>query len=330
MNNTTIEWTNVSWNPVVGCTKVSQGCKNCYAETMHERFNGKGSFRNINMKPDKLHEPLKWKGPKRCFVNSMSDLFHEDVPFEFIDKVHAVMAIADNITFQVLTKRAQRMKQYYTTPGRTEAIQREMSAIMHQYPKYYKRVMTAAMKLIESPMQLTIQNLWLGVSVENQDAANGRIPELLQCPAGVRWVSCEPLLGPVILFGEIDWVVVGGESGPKARPMHPEWVKLLHEHCKAANVPFFFKQWGEWYTRHYKMGNPPKPTFIMWRDYQHFTQKLWATKGDACLDRNGKLCEIGGDFMTATYPVVIMQRVGKKAAGRQLDGVEYSEYPKTV
>ncbi len=207
-----IEWTDATWNPVRGCTKVSAGCKNCYAERFSERFRGISGHAfeqgfDLRLVPEKLDLPKRWKRPRLIFVNSMSDLFHEGVPPEYIRQVFAVMAEADRHQFQVLTKRADRM--------------------------------ASLAKALPWP-----SNVWLGVSVENQDNV-GRIDALRGVPATVRFLSLEPLLGPLELdLTGIHWVVVGGESGPGAREMREEWVTGIREQCAKANVPFFFKQWG--------------------------------------------------------------------------------------
>ena len=211
-----IEWTELTWNPTVGCTKVSAGCKNCYAETMARRLKAMGvngyenGFR-LTLMPERLAEPLERRKPTVYFVNSMSDLFHEKVPFEYIRRVFEVMAHAPQHTFQVLTKRAERMAEFCSG--------------------------------IDVP-----PNVWLGVSVENRRHGVPRIDVLRKIDAAVRFLSIEPLLQDV---GEIDltgisWVIVGGESGPKARPMKSAWVDNIKRRCDHANVAFFFKQWGAW------------------------------------------------------------------------------------
>ncbi|RYZ63041.1 MAG: phage Gp37/Gp68 family protein [Chitinophagaceae bacterium] len=227
MNTSKIEWTDKTWNPVTGCTKVSQGCKFCYAETFYERFHGKGSFKNITCHDDRLTVPLNWKKPSMIFVNSMSDLFHEKVPFDFIYKIFEMMHLAHWHTFQVLTKRAERLH--------------ELNDVWLHLKRNYPGA------------EFPSKNVWIGVSVEDQKAADERIPLLVNSPAAIRFLSCEPLLGPVNLnldelfylrAEKIHWVICGGESGNKARPMHPEWAKSLRNQCEEANVSFFFKQWG--------------------------------------------------------------------------------------
>ncbi len=214
----TIEWTDATWNPVRGCTKISPGCKHCYAETFAERFRGvpghpyEQGF-DLKLIPEKLTEPLKWKSQKTIFVNSMSDLFHDDVPDDYIEQVARVMALADWHTYQVLTKRAGRLRELLST-----------------------RLSFAA----------NLPHIWFGVSVENRKHGVPRIDILREAPAKLRFLSVEPLLedlGEIPLVG-IDWVIVGGESGNGARPMRAEWVESIRKQCEAANVSFFFKQWG--------------------------------------------------------------------------------------
>jgi len=213
-----IEWTDATWNPVRGCTKISDGCKHCYAETFAERFRGvKGhpyeqGF-DLRLVPGKLAEPLRWRNPKMIFVNSMSDLFHESVPDDYVEAVANVMVAAKWHTYQVLTKRADRLH-----------------------------------KMLNSSLHFAAnqEHIWWGVSVENRKYGLPRIENLQGADAAIRFLSVEPLLedlGKVKLNG-IDWVIVGGESGPGARPMKKEWVVSVREQCKKARVPFFFKQWG--------------------------------------------------------------------------------------
>ncbi|MBI2311602.1 MAG: phage Gp37/Gp68 family protein [Betaproteobacteria bacterium] len=213
---TKIEWTEQTWNPTVGCTKISPGCKNCYAETMAKRLQAMGmhgyenGFR-ISLMPERLAEPLERRKPTIYFVNSMSDLFHEKVPFDYVRRVFDVMGRAPQHTFQVLTKRAERMEEFC--------------------------------RGLEVP-----PNVWLGVSVENRRHGVPRIAVLRKVDAFVRFLSVEPLLedlGKIDLRG-IQWVIVGGESGSRARPMRPEWVDGIKRQCDAAEVAFFFKQWGTW------------------------------------------------------------------------------------
>jgi protein gp37 len=208
-----IEWTGATWNPVTGCTKVSPGCKHCYAERMAHRLQAIGQKNyargfELSLQPHMLELPLRWRSPQTVFVNSMSDLFHRDVPLEYIQRVFEVMRRADWHVFQVLTKRAERLA--------------ELEAAL-DWP----------------------ENVWMGVSVES-DAYRARIDALRTTRAQVRFLSLEPLLGPLerLELERIDWVIVGGESGPGARPMRPEWVLDLRDQCRRAGVPFFFKQWG--------------------------------------------------------------------------------------
>lgn len=213
-----IEWTDATWNPVRGCLKISPGCKNCYAETFAERFRGvpghpyEQGF-DVRLVPERLFDPLRWTRPKMIFVNSMSDLFQDAVPDEYIVAVARIMEMADWHTYQVLTKRADRMRQILSTQLRFAA---------------------------------RATHIWWGVSVEDKQYGLPRIEHLRATPAQVRFLSIEPLLenlGPVDLRG-IHWAIVGGESGPRARPMEKRWVETIRDQCKEAGVPFFFKQWG--------------------------------------------------------------------------------------
>jgi protein gp37 len=216
-NGTQIEWTDATWNPVTGCSKITAGCDNCYAERFSERFRGVSDhpFENgfdLTLRPARLIQPLSWKAPRRVFVNSMSDLFHKEVPHSFIDKVFDTMEKANWHTFQVLTKRSSLLTRY----------------LNQRYPN-----------------GLAPSHIWLGVSVE--DAKNAvRIKHLKAAHASVKFVSFEPLIGPVgrINLSGIDWAIVGGESGPRARPMEETWALELRDQCRVQNVAFFFKQWG--------------------------------------------------------------------------------------
>ena len=210
---TNIEWTEMTWNPVTGCTKVSPGCLNCYAERMAKRLKAMGAFRYkdgfaLSTHQEALDAPLRWKAPRKVFVNSMSDLFHKDVPLGFIQRVFDVMNRCPQHQFQILTKRAARL--------------RALVDRLHWTP-----------------------NIWMGVSVEDQNRAR-RAMELALVPAHIRFLSVEPLLGPIdrLPLDEIHWVIVGGESGPGARRMDPEWVDGILRQCRARDVAFFFKQWG--------------------------------------------------------------------------------------
>jgi protein gp37 len=239
MNKSAIEWTDLTWNPVSGCDKVSQGCKFCYAEAVSKRW-GRPFLGAVKVNTQKLLEPLRIKGSKKVFVNSMSDLFHPDVPFDFIDNVFAVMDCRPKLTFQILTKRPERMLEYFE-----ENRSWRVGQLKGQFD-------SADYDLNSWPLR----NVWLGVSCEDQQTASWRIPFLKRLPAAVKFISAEPLLGPINFFNvtdygfsldtDIDWVIAGGESGPKARPMHPDWARSLREQCNRNNVPFFFKQWGQW------------------------------------------------------------------------------------
>ncbi len=281
-----IEWCDTTWNVVTGCAKVSQGCKHCYAEVIAKRFWGGRKFTDVMVHPERLGQPLSWRKPRRVFVNSMSDLFHEAIPMEFIARVWAVMMGATGHRFMVLTKRPERMREFVT----------------NFMPYAFDVNLLVSQKLKERPAK----NIWLGVSAETQEEADRRIPILLQTPAAVRFISAEPLLENVNLLpylvpigynwdyerrgpARINWVVVGGESGTGARPMAKEWVRAIRDQCQAADVPFFFKQWGEWAP--YLVANCSAP------------MHLWeAGKGAS-------------------------QRCGKRRAGRLMDGIEWNQEP---
>jgi protein gp37 len=211
--NSHIEWTDSTWNPVTGCTKISPGCKHCYAERLAKRLlaMGQANYQNgfkVTLQPQMLDLPLKWRAPKRIFVNSMSDLFHEDVPTDYIKRVFDVMRRADWHQYQVLTKRSERVR----------ALSKDLPWASH---------------------------IWMGVSVESEKYVF-RVDDLRKTDAYVKFLSIEPLLGPIskLNLRGIDWAIVGGESGPGARPMDPAWVTSLRDQCLHAGVPFFFKQWG--------------------------------------------------------------------------------------
>jgi protein gp37 len=343
---TGISWTDSTWNPIRGCSRVSEGCRHCYAETVANRFcrpgspydgvvqidaNGKGTGKwngQIKFVEKHLLDPLRWKKPSRIFVNSMSDLFHENCTDEMRDQIFAVMALCPQHTFQVLTKRPERMLAYLSGHGNSHR---------RNIPVYNAAVEICAGDFSRMSQEMgrhrssgegwwPLPNVHLGVSVESQATADERIPLLLQTPAAVRFISAEPLLGPITFrwakwdswgplhphfetaecierdgrlirritdehdgLRMLDWVIVGGESGPGARPMHPDWARSLRDQCKAAGVPFFFKQWGEWL--------PPMTDGAYLDGSQHLN----------CSDES--------------------VRVGTKAAGCLLDGVEHHEFP---
>lgn len=216
-NTTPIEWTDATWNPVTGCTRISAGCDNCYAERFSERFRGvkRHPFEqgfDLTLRPERLEQPLRWREPKMIFVNSMSDLFHKQVPTDFMSRVFDTMEQADQHTFQVLTKRSSLMRDF----------------LRHRYGR-----------------QRGPAHMWFGVSVED-GRRRSRIRHLQDTPAGIRFLSIEPLIGPmgVLDLKGIDWVIVGGESGPRARPMEADWVRGVRDQCVKQGVALFFKQWG--------------------------------------------------------------------------------------
>jgi protein gp37 len=337
-DNSAIEWTEATWNVVTGCTRISDGCDHCYIErtmpfrTQHRRFDapGVGGTTGVKRHSERLHLPLRWRNPRRVFVNSLSDLFHDQVPDEYIAEVFAVMAMARQHTFQLLTKRHARMRSLLNQPSFAADV-------------YVRCAQRGATSLPEPWWPLP--NLWLGVSVENQQWAGIRIPALLDTPAAVRWLSCEPLIGlvdldpyigPLVLrkgdsgrcgtqwteYGDlIDWVVAGGESGPGARPMHPDWARTLRDQCVAAGVPYFHKQNGAWIET----------------DRENATHLLkvdgtLVAREDATMDHPyGLSSGRDQDLVDRGHPGwVRVRRTTKKAAGRILDGRTWDEYPSVV
>ncbi|MBS1702874.1 MAG: phage Gp37/Gp68 family protein [Armatimonadetes bacterium] len=399
-----IEWTDRTWNPTIGCTRVSEGCRHCYAETMAARVANAAQERarrgeeltpvqrayqnvvmwergkrggpaddtdkampkwsgNVELLEERLTDPLRWSKPGRIFVDSMTDLFHDSIPFEFIDKVFAIMALCPQHTFQILTKRPERMAEYLIGAERSHKFSCEICNRLEaedRNPLHWN-----------SYAKWPLPNVWLGTSVEDQDTADERIPHLLRCHAAVRFLSCEPLLGNVDVqrflkrttkhhmsvsiegalrnrsfdgftddngklmprqvveaelyrlhsegkkllpmancpdfddqtgcpghtLPRVDWVICGAESGPNARPMHPDWPRSIRDQCVAAGVPFFFKQWGEWFP----MGQTLTDGSI------------------SCLDRH----EAPGLWDAAT----LSARLGKGRTGRFLDGRTWDEFP---
>lgn len=350
-----IEWTDATWNPIVGCSIVSPGCTNCYAmKTAGARTKHTAKYQGLTQ-PSKagpvwtgevrfwekaLTDPLKWREPRRVFVNSMGDLFHEDVPDEWIDKCFAVMALAPQHTFQILTKRPERMREYLTAlvrgpwAGRVTVVEDDGST--HPGTDVQMRVHSAMCDALATApadalnraaawqdehyphgdgfiRKWPLPNVWLGVSCEDQERADQRIPLLLQTPAAVRFISAEPLLDAIRLMWSwlpddveceiegrvktsgLDWVIVGGESGPGARVMHPDWARSLREQCTVRRVPFFFKQWGAWEPR----------------------AELSSEEAESLELQNRY------EFLDDCHFI----KTGKKDAGRALDGRTWGQYP---
>lgn len=328
MRGSKIEWTDMVWNPTSGCSKVSAGCQNCYAERFAWRLAGRCGYPannpfQVTLHPKRLEEPLHWRKPKRVFVNSMGDLFHEAVDEKFIAKVFAIMDLARQHTYCILTKR----------PGRAFQLLTDEDFQFHVGWFQSQAVREFGLPRPEQVGPWPLRNVWLGVSVENQEAADERIPLLLQTPAAVRFISAEPLLGPVdlelylpyhnhplkdewhrngyhirrlnigITEGTLDWIICGGETGPGARPMHPDWARILRDQAVTAGVPFFFKSWGEWVPYRDNGPLPPECSYVSY-DGQIRPGDAEDLDTDAC-----------------------MGRVGKKRAGRLLDGRTWDEYP---
>lgn len=253
---TKIQWTDATWNPTRGCTKIAQGCKNCYAETFAERFRGVSGHpyeRGFDPRivPDQLTVPLRWKKPRRIFVDSMSDLFHEAFDFDYIDLVFAVMALSPQHTFQVLTKRPKRAVEYFRSfdgggaQSRGENCAEAMGTIFTDHEEWFR----ACDAVASSRFWRGLPNVWIGTSIATQADADANIPQLVRIPAAVRFLSVEPLLERIDLslhlsLGEIGWVIVGGESGPRSRPMDGQWLDQIIRQTREANVPLFVKQYG--------------------------------------------------------------------------------------
>lgn len=339
--DTGISWTDETWNPVVGCSIVSPACTNCYAMGMAariERMSGgathyAGTTRTVNGKPvwtgtlarapdHILTAPLRWKRPRRVFVNSMSDLFHEDMPEEWIDDVFAVMALSPQHTFQVLTKRPERMQAYLCDDWAKRARLAVEGLTLPVLSKAAGDAQDRLRRYTASDFPHPLENVWLGVTAEDQARADERIPLLLVTPAAVRFVSAEPLLGPidyrrikltdtstyngslvtvdVLSARYLNWIIVGGESGPSSRPTHPDWVRSIRDQCVEAGVAFHFKQRGDWSWLEPDDGEWPTdmPSF----------------------------CRLGVDGRRSPdgWP---MQKVGKRFAGRTLDGKIHDAFP---
>jgi protein gp37 len=315
---TSIEWTDRTWNPLTGCTKVSPGCDNCYAKTMHERFHGAGSFDTVELHRERLEQPLHWRKPRCVFVNSMSDLFHQGVPDQYIAQIFAVMWRAEPHTFQILTKRAARMR-----------------ALLRS-ERFHDRVVGEASTYTggaDPGLPWPLPNVWLGVSVEDQKWERIRGDALRETPAAVRFYSAEPLLGAITAnLDSIDWLIVGGESGPGARPMHPDWARALRDQCVAAGVPFLFKQWGA----HLPIPVLDDPDYAGGRAFDHprggRTAPVIKERAPGKTHFRGAITRPmePGDkngFGVMLDRDTIAVRVGKKRAGRELDGRTWDQYP---
>lgn len=342
-----IEWTDATWNPTVGCSIVSKGCTNCYAMKMAARLEAMGQpiYRGltkpskagpvwtgtVRLNPAVLTKPLSWRRPRRIFVNSMSDLFHEALPDAAIDQVFAVMALCPQHTFQVLTKRPERMRAYLSRDDRAGDVRSEINDQGPGLGLTDQRIVSACHAISQGPLP----NVWLGVSVEDQATADSRIPILLDTPAAKRFISAEPLLGLVDLVriapdrrvqgrnalgetgsGHLDWVICGGESGPDARPAHPDWFRSLRDQCAAVGVPYFFKQWGEYHPS--DQHDPDTRPCDATPDAIHISGR-----------REFRPFEAGELIVTKKAEGWAgMCRVGKKAAGALLDGREHREFPR--
>ena len=328
-----IEWTDATWNPITGCSVVSAGCKHCYAmrlagtrlrhhpsraELTRETSAGPVWTGEVRLNEQWLDQPLHWRRPRRIFVCAHGDLFHPAVPDEWIDRVFATMALAPQHTFQVLTKRPERMRAWVRNG-------RSLQVVLQHWKN--SRV---------GQNTWPLPNVWLGVSVEDQAAADERIPVLLDTPAAVRFISAEPLLGVVNLrwlgsglgshdaliddhhgLPRLDWVIAGGESGPGARPSHPDWFRALRDQCQAAGVPYFFKQWGEW---------APTPAWTI-LDPACAGELVGKTTLSGHHPGERSYIAMPNQIDTKVGRVDTLYRVGKRAAGRLLDGREWNDLP---
>lgn len=375
--DTKIEWADKTWSPLIGCDRVSEGCLGCYAISQArirsfnpnpkistafagtvDRIDGRIDWTGqVNQLEDRLTEPLRWKKPAKVFVNSLSDLFHKNVDHDFIVKVFAVMALTPQHTFQILTKRHARMRSVLNdlcdcgnghVPGvhfrsaMAWAVSKANPDRIHGLPD------DAEQRVYNAPWPLT--NIHLGVSVEDQQWADIRIPALLDTPAAVRWISAEPLLGPIRLSASwipipadyrpveladilgvglqerLDWVVAGGESGPKARPAHPDWFRSLRDQCAAANVPYLFKQFGDWgleapLDENGSIRPGPRGMGVTIATNGTVYQPGDLTYPDGPRYREAVRAGHERDHLVQVY------RLGKKAAGRELDGREHNDFP---
>ena len=337
-DGTKIEWSEATWNPITGCSRISPGCGGpgphggCYAEQLagtrlrnhpsrdgltKPTPNGPRWTGEVRFNVEWLTQPMRWKRPRTIFPCAHGDLFHEKVPDEWIDAVFAVMALSPQHIFQVLTKRAARMQVYLQ---RIEALKaRERIAFFLETEAKLAGLGITELRGHDLRAGFPLENVWCGVSAEDQPYADERLAHLRETPAAVRWVSAEPLLGPIKadLTG-IDWMVVGGESGPRARPMHPDWARSLRDQCEAANVAFFFKQWGEWLPWKSHVG----PFWEAQNGEYADGHSLFPADIDQDPKWDDGLAEIDEGFEHFAF-----QRVGKKAAGRLLDGVEHNAFP---
>lgn len=370
-DGTHIEWTDATVNAINGCTVLSPGCTNCYAMRLagtrlrdHPSRTGLTSDSKagpvwngtVRLNESALLQPLRWKRPRRIFWNAHGDIFHPAVPDEWIDRCFAVMALTPQHIHQVLTKRSDRMRAYFTTPldslfnTRLSLMQDAAYRIMATFSGAWnearamqaREAVTAALKWTDSRTNVGFRNVWLGVSVEDQKRADERIADLLATPAAVRWLSCEPLLDEVLFdpcdLAQIDWVVVGGESGPGARPMHPDWARSLRDQCAvAAGVPFFFKQWGDWAP---VCAMSDIDTDQLYHKPRHVEGSRRCKVDQLVMQASGRIFPLDewsrcsgenpakGDFAyLAGTGAMQHMRIGKRAAGRLLDGVQYDGIP---
>jgi len=331
-DNTAIEWTDATWNPITGCSVISPGCTNCYAMKLAgarlrntpsrtgltiDSKSGPVWNGQVRLNEQWLTQPLHWKKPRKIFVCAHGDLFHENVPDEWIDKVFAVMALAPQHQFQVLTKRAERMWEYLAEDDRRNTIIDEWRKLPKARSQRVSLVSGAP--IVRTGFDWPLPNVWLGISAENQQRYNERKYHLAVTPAAIRFFSFEPLLSAIdtgddLKSGLFHWAIAGGESGPGARPMHPDWARSLRDQCATAGVPFFFKQWGSWYPIYDRDKDDPD-----WRQCGRYPDAM--TKKHHWLNLKGGIGFHGERFH-------VMERYNKKAAGNFLDGRQHLDFPK--
>lgn len=324
--STKIEWARnedgtrgETWNPVTGCTKISPACDRCYAQRMSKRLAGRAGYPeaphnfDVSLHPDRLAQPLRWKKPRRIFVCSMGDLFHDDVPDEYIAAIFGVMSMAKHHTFIVLTKRPFRARKLLTRDDWPELMIEALSMVGNDAAQIIAFLGQGRRVTRRGPLPW----VWIGVTAEDQQRWDERVGILRRIPAAVRFVSVEPALGHIVAtLDGISWLVVGGETGPGSRPMHPDWARGLRDQCVDAGVSYFFKSWGDWAPKT-RYGYPPNEEhsgeIVWWETISSTDRKSVGKKHPVAYGRDGE--------------PIPMERVGKKAAGRELDGRTWDEMP---
>ncbi len=336
--NSKIEWCDDTWNIITGCTLVDEGCRHCYAAHLitswpaignhpsrkglaRKNAAGESKFTGeVRFNEQWLDQPLRWKKPRKIFVCAHGDLFHPAVPDDWIDRVFAVMALCPQHTFQVLTKRPERARGYFDA-------RRDGDPWAEAADEVADLIGLADHPVVLNPSVIPLPNVWLGTSISDQASADLRIPELLATPAAIHFISAEPLLGPVDLkatryghmtaISRLDWTIVGGESGPHARPMHPDWARSIRDQCAAAGVAFLFKQWGEWGPDAGPKPNGRDPVMEAKHPCAYYKDGAWQVRA------NGYAVKLDESAGCGQW----VYRQGKQANGRLLDGVTHDGFP---